>query len=59
LGIGGVYRARDLALDRKVAVKLLSERYPADSPAAQRFLLQVFRVYTRSAPSLMAGRSWP
>jgi serine/threonine protein kinase len=37
-GMGTVYRARDTALDRDVAVKLLSERYPADSPAAPRFL---------------------
>jgi serine/threonine protein kinase len=37
-GMGIVYRARDRALDRAVAVKLLSERYPADSKAAERFL---------------------
>ena len=37
-GMGVVYRARDAVLDRDVAVKLLAERYPADSPAAQRFL---------------------
>jgi serine/threonine protein kinase/formylglycine-generating enzyme required for sulfatase activity len=37
-GMGVVYRARDVGLDRDVAVKLLSDRYPADSPAAERFL---------------------
>src|SRR5579871_3848833 len=37
-GMGIVYRARDIALDRDVAVKLLSDRLPADSPIAQRFL---------------------
>src|SRR5262249_1929981 len=37
-GMGVVYRARDTTLDRDVAVKLLSDRYPADSPAARRFL---------------------
>ena len=36
-GMGVVYRARDVALDRDVAVKLLSQRYPADSlPARHR-----------------------
>ena len=37
-GMGIVYRARDVAFGRDVAVKLLADRYPLDSPAAQRFL---------------------
>ena len=36
-GMGVVYRARDLSLDRDVAVKLLQACYPADSPTARRF----------------------
>src|SRR5262249_19039587 len=36
-GMGVVYRARDLALDRDVAVKLLHDGVPADSPTARRF----------------------
>jgi len=37
-GMGIVYRARDLALNRDVAVKLLQDRYHTDSPAAKRFV---------------------
>jgi WD40 repeat protein len=37
-GMGLVYRARELAFDRDVAVKLLKPRYPAGTPAARRFL---------------------
>jgi serine/threonine protein kinase/Flp pilus assembly protein TadD len=37
-GMGVVYRARDLDLDRGVAVKLLQGRFPADGPAARRFV---------------------
>src|SRR6516162_6488372 len=36
-GMGIVYRARDVALDRDVAVKLLQDRFPADSQIACRF----------------------
>jgi len=37
-GMGVVYRAREIALDRDVAVKFLQDRYSADSPSARRFL---------------------
>ena len=37
-GMGVVYRAREIAFDRDVAVKLLHPHYSADSAAARRFL---------------------
>lgn len=37
-GMGVIHQARDLTINRTVAVKILQDRYPIDSPVAKRFI---------------------
>ena len=61
-GMGIVYRARDTALDRDVAVKLLRNNYPVEGPAAGRFLSEArvtgaWSIWaSRRSPSRYPGR---
>jgi eukaryotic-like serine/threonine-protein kinase len=52
-GMAGVYRARDLRLDRDVAVKVLAEPYASDADFTARFLGEARAAASMSHPSLV------
>ncbi len=53
-GMGEVYRARDLRLDRDVAVKILPEHLAADAEALRRFEREAKAVAALSHPNILA-----
>jgi hypothetical protein len=53
-GMGEVYRARDLRLDRDVAVKILPEQLASDGVALRRFEREAKAVAALSHPNILA-----
>ncbi|CAN5859164.1 hypothetical protein BH24ACI5_BH24ACI5_04100 [soil metagenome] len=53
-GMGDVYRARDLRLERDVAIKVIAEHIAADSSIRQRFETEARAVAALSHPCIMA-----
>ena len=53
-GMGEVYRARHLSLDREVAVKLLPPRLASDEAARARFEREARAVAALSHPNILA-----
>ncbi|MDL1951746.1 hypothetical protein FBQ97_18310, partial [Acidobacteria bacterium ACD] len=53
-GMGEVYRARDLRLDREVAIKVLPADVAADPEALRRFETEAKAVAALSHPNILA-----
>jgi serine/threonine protein kinase len=53
-GMGEVYRARDLRLDREVAVKVMAEHIAADPEMRRRFETEAKAVAALSHPSILS-----
>src|ERR1051326_5667604 len=52
-GMGEVYRARDMRLDREVAIKVVLERFAKDQHAVARFHREVQAVAALSHPNIV------
>jgi eukaryotic-like serine/threonine-protein kinase len=57
-GMAQVYLARDLALDRPVAVKVLSERYTGDPRCVERFRREAQAAARLSPPTSPPCMMW-
>ncbi|HXI03574.1 MAG TPA: serine/threonine-protein kinase, partial [Candidatus Saccharimonadales bacterium] len=53
-GMGAVYRARDVRLDREVAIKVLAEALVADEAAMARFEREAISVAKLSHPNILS-----
>ena len=53
-GMGAVYRARDVRLDREVAIKVLAESLVADETAMARFEREAISVAKLSHPNILS-----
>lgn len=53
-GMGEVYRAKDIRLDRDVAIKVLPDHLAADAAALKRFEREAKAVAALSHPNILA-----
>ncbi len=53
-GMGEVYRARDLRLDREVAIKVMAEHVAADPEMRRRFETEARAVAALSHPGILS-----
>ncbi|MGH8029660.1 MAG: protein kinase domain-containing protein, partial [Arenimonas sp.] len=54
-GMGAVYKARQISMDRPVALKVLLSRYAGDEAWRERFLREAHAVARLGHPNIVAG----